>query len=533
MPAHTRLLSALLGRGYFPKELPPPFATRSFAAVCLSGEPLPAAFQKQKLATPLCEHILAQPGNRRRTLALPNPVTQHALAALVAHEWASIKAFTDESEISLSKPRTSRLRALEPTHPLAKLPEHRAMLRTKGRYLVRADVAQFYPSVYTHSIAWALHGLSKAKRFKNDKALLGNRLDRAIRNTQDQQTKGIPIGPDTSLVAAEIILSRVDNRVMKDSALSGMRHMDDFEFPCADHAEAARVQASVEEALRDYQLAPNSEKTGIKPLPQVLEYPWVSELRSFRIAATSRAQHYDLLRLFDRAVELAAAYPAGNILKYAIRRMHEAKLHRDNKGFFQSVIFQAINSEHGVLPLAVEILGQMQADGFEVDLDALANVLAGTVTTCSQTRLASEVSWALWAAIRFDCQLTEHATTQLAEWDDSVVCLLALDARERGLVPNGAALDRWKSMCAPNALTGRNWLLAYEAPLHGWLEQSHFDDDKQDEKSEAYDFLAQNEARFYDSDDDDDDDDDDDEHEHEHEHERKREDAESLTDDSY
>lgn len=65
------------------------------------------------------------------------------------------------------------------------------------------------------------------------------------------------------------------------------------------------------------------------------------------------------------------------------------------------------------------------------------------------------------------------------------------------MLPNGIAFDRWKTMCGKNALTGRHWLLAYEAPLHDWLPPSTFDNDNGGEKAEAYDFLRENDASFY------------------------------------
>ncbi|MEO6915607.1 MAG: hypothetical protein ABI174_07030, partial [Chitinophagaceae bacterium] len=30
-------------------------------------------------------------------------------------------------------------------------------------YIVRTDIAQFFPSIYTHSMSWAAHGIEKSK----------------------------------------------------------------------------------------------------------------------------------------------------------------------------------------------------------------------------------------------------------------------------------------------------------------------------------------------------------------------------------
>jgi hypothetical protein len=74
-----------------------------------------------------------------------------------------------------------------------------------------ADISEFYHSIYTHSISWALHTKLFAK--SNQKAkVVGNLLDKATQNGQHGQTVGIPIGPDTSLVASACPRSRRSRR---------------------------------------------------------------------------------------------------------------------------------------------------------------------------------------------------------------------------------------------------------------------------------------------------------------------------------
>ncbi|QPF31263.1 hypothetical protein H0S56_09310 [Acinetobacter lwoffii] len=44
-------------------------------------------------------------------------------------------------------------------------------------YVLHTDINNCYGSIYTHSIAWAIHGKDEAKKLKNDKNLLGNLID--------------------------------------------------------------------------------------------------------------------------------------------------------------------------------------------------------------------------------------------------------------------------------------------------------------------------------------------------------------------
>src|SRR5690606_16287800 len=96
---------------------------------------------------------------------------------------------------------------------LADRPLHRARVRANGRFLVKADIQRFFPSIYTHSLPWALMGKANAKQMLTNKTLKGtwqDQLDMFVRSTANNQTVGIPIGPDTSRLLAEVILSSVD-----------------------------------------------------------------------------------------------------------------------------------------------------------------------------------------------------------------------------------------------------------------------------------------------------------------------------------
>ena len=105
----------------------------------------------------------------------------------------------------------------------------RAIRSSASRYLLRADFSRFYPSLYTHALSWAIHGKDLAKQNQADASLLGNRLDRAVRNTQDRQTLGIPVGPDTSDLMGEVLAVAIDLRLLSDvGTLAGVRYVDDY-----------------------------------------------------------------------------------------------------------------------------------------------------------------------------------------------------------------------------------------------------------------------------------------------------------------
>ncbi|HKZ09964.1 MAG TPA: RNA-directed DNA polymerase [Rhodanobacteraceae bacterium] len=82
-------------------------------------------------------------------------------------------------------------------------------------HLLHTDVTNCYGSLYTHSIAWAVHGLAEAKAAKGEHSLLGNKIDRHIQAGRYGQTNGIPQGSVLMDFIAEIVLGYVDELSMQ------------------------------------------------------------------------------------------------------------------------------------------------------------------------------------------------------------------------------------------------------------------------------------------------------------------------------
>lgn len=99
-------------------------------------------------------------------------------------------------------------------------------------------------------------------------SLLGNRLDQLIRNCQDSQSAGIPIGPDTSLLLAEILLAAADESIeVEFGPLKGFRYVDDYELCFSNLSDAEKALRLIESTLSDFDLDLNPKKQGLKNSP--------------------------------------------------------------------------------------------------------------------------------------------------------------------------------------------------------------------------------------------------------------------------
>lgn len=468
----TKMLSNLISKGYFPKELPPPFSSIILASrIQRELDSLPDVFQKPVKPARLCLHNLARVGTLWRALGIPNPIYQFRIAKEVAENWKEITALISESPLSLTKPQADPLaiRALTRSTPFESIPLHRARVRATGKYLLRADISRFYHAIYTHSIPWAAHGkeVAKVQRGQN---LFGNRLDKAVREGQDGQTLGIPVGPDTSLVISELILSRVDMRICRALRIIGFRYVDDYECVFKSRADAETAKSVLQEALAEYELSLNPDKTEIVELPDSLEKPWVSRIRCFGINDSGKKQLFDLVAFFDEALAQSRENRKDSILKYALSRLFSTDIEQSNWPFLQDIILQCIVNEPGTLPVSIRLLMKHKKAGRTIDRDKLQESLNLVMERHSQAQHASEVAWAIWGSILFNLPIEDNSARQTGEMPDSIVALTALDARERGIIKGHISFPLWESYATPENLFNSAWLLVYESTRRKWLE---------------------------------------------------------------
>jgi hypothetical protein len=292
-------LHRLLTRGYFPEELPPPFTTSPFANYVSRRTRIAFPFRGSPSASQPEMYYQARTGTLRRPLAILNPVHYSALANFVIGNWDALRAAATKSLISLTSPQVgAEGRALGRKLPFRALAERRAELRSHGRFLVRADISRFYQSIYTHSVPWALHGKAFAKRYRRA-GNVGNQLDQLLRSCQDEQTNGIPMGPDSSLLVAEIILSAIDER-LKRHAGRAIRYMDDYELVAETEGDALQLLAELQHELLKFELHLNPSKTGVYPLPVPLEERWTMPLSQEALDPTSRTFRAQVVRFLTQ-----------------------------------------------------------------------------------------------------------------------------------------------------------------------------------------------------------------------------------------
>ena len=97
-----------------------------------------------------------------------------------------------------------------------------------------------------------------------------NKLDVLLRQSQDGQSVGLPIGPDTSRIVAEIVAVAVDKAFAdrhKGKSVNLVRHVDDISDGASRMDEAEGYLYTYRECLCEFGLDISELKTAINESP--------------------------------------------------------------------------------------------------------------------------------------------------------------------------------------------------------------------------------------------------------------------------
>lgn len=497
-------LRLFLSSGFFAAQIPPSFSSVSFADKHAQFSVPWDAIKLGKCAdeTTFERYSVARVGHNRRPIAIVNPVAYYFLTRLIAKEWSALSRLMKKSKLSLSFPELGQeeSRAISIT-PIKQLAEERLLRSAGARYLLVSDISQFFPSIYTHAIAWAVEGktVAKSKAARKDKNMLGNQLDELVRFTQSNQTVGIPIGPDTSHILSELIGVAVDHELRKRLGgwPGGYRHVDDFCLCFDTENEAAQAYAKLSESLAVFELKVNIQKTKIVRASDFHYDSWVHQFDSFEFSTAKLTQRRDLHRFFDLAFSLAQRFDDENVMQYALRRVETEIVKSKNWDVFAAYLMRCMDAYPNTIPTCVMIIDTYNRylPAVSFNPDAWHAFVSNQVTLHAPVERHSEVAWLLWLALRLDLRLKRTAVKMLEQMQSSVCLLLALALESKGLFQAKLARNRLPSHARPEDLFGPHWLLVYEGAAQGWLNGAV----SVVESNRYFKELLQRDVKFFDS----------------------------------
>lgn len=135
--------------------------------------------------------------------------------------------------------------------------------------IAHTDITDCYSRMYTHSVAWAIHGKPKAKTDRHDKSLLGNIIDRHLQYMHYGQTNGIPQGSVLMDLIAELVLGYADDLLFQRLEERGIndyyiiRYRDDYRIFAVNKYQAEAIIKELADVLLSLGMSINKTKTKI------------------------------------------------------------------------------------------------------------------------------------------------------------------------------------------------------------------------------------------------------------------------------
>ena len=344
-------------------------------------------------------------GGQRRLFGLPHPSFVHDAATFMEKNWAEIVPVLDQATGYLSKPKfaVAGPRAVRIT-PHSELPKARLRAFSRFRFCAVTDVSRCYPSIYTHSIPWAINGRAKAKADQKHTSgdVFGNRLDFIMRQAQDGQTIGIAVGPDVSRLTGEIILSAVDGVFLSKYGKQKptyLRHVDDYWIGGDSVEECELHLQNLRASLRSFELDLNDLKTKIIPTNKTLGESWPVEFeRELKLSLTHnwRGSNYDAVSTLSKIVDKATSESDDGMIRHAIRKIDENNLWDEEWEVLEHFLAQcAVQFPHSFDYVARVIAWRIRIDS-PVDLNLWQHVAVNAVGQAASLGRDAEALWGLW-----------------------------------------------------------------------------------------------------------------------------------------
>jgi len=510
---------ALLSKGYFPKELPPVFTTTDFGEhssqilgewesgnvfktkeakdfAKVGGKKFQAKLGFSKIPNAEPETI-SKPKKlyERRNIHITHPVPQALLVREIAQNWRTIQKWLSrqtfsEDEIVVSGAYERAIKGIN-------FPLHRAktgFIEATADWLVKTDITRFYPSLYTHSIPWAAYGKEQVKgSLKTYDGSLADRLDVLVRSCNRNQTVGIPIGPGTSRILAEIVSSRIDHdfsvhflKALKDrkgiNPKTVDRLQDDWTVGTSSLEQAENILSMITKCYREYGLEINGAKTSVTHLLKSEGLNWKSEIASFLSHRRGALHGGRLVEFLTLCLRLQLDAPSDPVLNYALAIIEGHKFRTEDLEAVETFLLKAA----AIAPISLDRICRIILN-IEYETGKLSKRrLVGRFIELAERHIENgslyEVIWLLFAIRGLKQPFLSKRIIEVSETaQSSALRLLLLDMYQLGLCIKPPPKSTWeKEISADRCLSDWTWLYAYEAVRKGWLSappaflNSHF-----------------------------------------------------------
>lgn len=501
------VLTGLLDYGLFAEKVPPCFSTAGLAAVVSETmADLLEEKDEKKLRGRIDDrghdyvrYEALRDTNVPRHLGIPHPESYAVQALAISKHWQEIANHSNQPNPAVSRIHVRHIgdgRIFEMNYKGVERFQHEedeVRWMAGAKFVVEADIAACFPSIYTHTIPWALNSKDETKKSGSITKYAGNLLDKCTQNTRDRQTNGLLIGPHSSNIISEIILTKIDSALQAKGYKNVVRHVDDYRYFADTYDEAELFVKTLGLNLRAYELSLNEKKTRILELPRPSDENWRLVLNRFLFPKDEELRFSVIRSFLDLALECAQAVGKSTPLNYAIKTIAGGeeirKLNpRAKRMYTQEAINLALAYPY-LAPLLDEfVFDKYWHDGLKPRIADFATAL---VRLGIRKLYPDSIAHALYFALKHDLVLDQKddELIEIVALDDCVsnVLLLEYAKRRKRSKVKSSINKRAKGLMTEDAREkDKHWLLIYQV----WS--------KNELKGNAQGFLAELKSKGFD-----------------------------------
>lgn len=468
----SELLEGLLAYGLFPEKIPDFLTGEYFYNYCKT---LTTGRRFEDKEYDYVRYDTMRNTNAIRHLAFPNPFGYYNLCFFISNNRNELlnhfKIQTDTQEYKRSLIHIQKMSGTKCLFQMNKSYEDKDQhleskirkLSIKNRIKVEADISNCFPSIYSHSLAWALVGKSDAKKHKGDITLWYNKLDEYCRHIKNGETNGLLIGPHSSNLLSEIVLCNIDKQL--SDKYDYYRNIDDFTCYVEDEAEAERFLLDLVKALKEYELSLNTKKTKISKMPITSDDDWVYGLNCFFIGEEKTDggklifKKQKLRAFLDLSVSLAESTKNLAVYSYAIKMITGKYLGKQAKEYYLDFVHQIIL----LYPYIVHVVEKSVFEEFKVSTDYIKSVSIDLYEVGKKKQFYEPCIFALYWAIKHQFQLHDFDYVQDSiESGDCIFLLLSFIKAKQEKNKDGVKKLKEKAENIMNEDIEPYWLFIYE-----------------------------------------------------------------------
>ena len=373
-------------------------------------------------------------------------------------------------------------------------------------YRVKTDITNFYHSIYSHSLPWALVGHQTAKKERGKTWF--NKIDADARRCQRNETKGIAIGPATSSILSEIILFQVD-KILREKGYKFSRYIDDYTAFTEEKSKADKFLVDLSKELDKYALSLNPKKTTISEMPVQNKEKWVTEMNLFlnlnqqknlsdKDIERKKMGFRELRMIIDKALSLSAEYPDGSVIKYAFSSILDIGVEGDDaEEYLQDALLKYAYYYPSLVPLIYKWMVETDRLHFNID-DRLHKLYRHSLAQGQ----SDNVVWCIFYLMRNFGFVNHEMLEEVCQDEAPMVMLMGYiyaKTKELDLTPimdwaNGRIADL-KAGNIEEYDIDRHWLVFYQLYLDSVIATPPY---KEEEDNKVFEILKQGNVSFVD-----------------------------------